>query len=77
MARLSISLLFLTFTFATMIGFSRHYQAKVERTEHLTANEIQELINNNPTAAGNNDFVSTASNDSEQSEESLNALLKD
>lgn len=54
MSRFFISLLFLTFTFATIIGITRYYDEKVDLKGTLTVAQIEEIIKQNPTASSYN-----------------------
>jgi len=54
MARLFISLLLLTSSFALIIGISKYYQNQINATEQLAISNIEKISIDNPTALGEN-----------------------
>ncbi|XPV69469.1 MAG: hypothetical protein ACNI25_02590 [Halarcobacter sp.] len=54
MGKFFISLLFLTFTLATIIGISRYYENKVDNTSTLSLAQIEQIMKQNPSASGDN-----------------------
>ncbi len=52
MARLFISLLLLTSSFALIIGMSKYYQNQINATEQLAISNIEKISADYPTAFG-------------------------
>jgi hypothetical protein len=63
MARLFISLLLLTSSFALIIGMSKYYQNQINVTEQLAISNIEKISSHNPPALGEKMSVGSIDND--------------